>query len=397
MNQKTWCACIAAGIMLTGCAQKSEQPAPKVQANAMETEITIGGKKAVRLTQPQSADAAKPQIIEAEILPGRGMNIYQLKAYVPGKGVVNMMPSPSLEEAHKLMNNGEGDEYGNQGFKIGGGILVPFANRIRGKLSADSKTLETMINGKKIMLDANWKGKEPKAIPHAMHGLILGTAMDSAKTESTPDAASVVGVLNAGDFRGHWPSKTELTIKTTLQKSGSFRFDVTAKNVGEEDLPMGIGWHPYFSFPSGNREQVRVRIPAKERALVNNYDDVFPTGKVVPVAGTKYDFSAPGGAPLDKLFLDDCWLNVQKDAQGRSVAEIIDPAAKYGIRITSISPEINAFQAYAPVDKQFIAFEPQFNLADPYSPIWKGQKTGMAVIKPGQSVTYSVELELFVP
>ncbi len=79
------------------------------------------------------------------------------------------------------------------------------------------------------------------------------------------------------------------------------------------------------------------------------------------------------------------------------MAGITDPAAHYGVRVKAFSPEISAFQVYAPVEKPFVAVEPQFNWADPYNPIWKGKNTGMAVLKPEQSVTYALELELFVP
>ena len=138
-----------------------------------------------------------------------------------------------------------------------------------------------------------------------------------------------------------------------------------------------------------------MHIPATERTEVNNYDDVFPTGKLLPLAGTPYDFSAPGGAPLNKLFLDDCFVNVQRNNAGQLVAEIVDPDAKYGFRILSLSPEFSAIQAYAPVDKAFVAFEPQFNWADPYGAQWEaGTDTGMAVLKPGERVTYAVQLEL---
>ncbi|MCX6620521.1 MAG: aldose 1-epimerase [Acidobacteria bacterium] len=231
---------------------------------------------------------------------------------------------------------------------------------------------------------------------HSMHGLILRTPMTSVRTAATAEEASVTGTLDTGNFNGHWPSTTHLEIKARL-RSGAFGFTVTAKNTGNEILPMGIGWHPYFLFPSGNREQARLHIPAQQRTLVDNYDNVFPTGQLEPVAGTLYDFSAPTGAPLGKLFLDDCFVTLQKDPLGKAVAEIIDPAAKYGMRITANSPEVTAYQVYAPVDKAFVAFEPQFNWGDPFSKLWGDRKTGMVLLKPGESVTYSVQLELFVP
>jgi aldose 1-epimerase len=68
---------------------------------------------------------------------------------------------------------------------------------------------------------------------------------------------------------------------------------------------VAIAWHPYFNLPSGDRKQVRLHVPASAMAQVDNYDNVFPTGKIVPVAGTAYDFQAPEGKALGGQFLDD--------------------------------------------------------------------------------------------
>ena len=171
---------------------------------------------------------------------------------------------------------------------------------------------------------------------------------------------------------------------------------ITAKNVGSAAEPMAIGWHPYFALPSGDRTQARLHIPAAKLAEVNNYDDVFPTGKLKPVAGTPYDFNAPEGKPLGQQFLDD---NFSSLAQTDSAVdlELSDPAAKYGIKVEGLSPEIKTVQVYAPPAKQFVAIEPQFNFADPFGKEWNGGDTGMVVLQPGQAVTWKVRLRLFVP
>ena len=340
---------------------------------------------------PPSGNHDQPQILSATILPGRGMNTYQFTAFVPGRGEVDMLDSPPLEQGARQLSLGAGDEYGNASFKLGGAILVPFANRIRGKLDPDGKTIETTVLGKKVTLIANWKGGNPGAEPNAMHGLILASVMQNVRTQADDNQASVSAGLDAGDFGGHWPSDTRLDIAAALDREG-FTLTVTAKNAGHEDLPVGIGWHPYFKLPSGDRRQARVHIPASARALVNNYDDVFPTGKLVPITGTPYDVAQPGGVPLADTFFDDCFVKLKTP-----VAEIRDSAAKYGVRIEGRSPQISAYQMYAPPARQIVVLEPQFNWADPFNPVWKGEQTGMAVLKPGQSVTYSVRLSLFIP
>src|SRR5581483_7475727 len=162
---------------------------------------------------------------------------------------------------------------------------------------------------------------------------------------------------------------------------------VTARNAGDSLLPVGIGWHPYFSLPSGKREQARLHVPARKRALVNNYDDVFPTGQTEPVAGTRYDFTAADGAALGAHYFDDSLVDLEKTAEGHTRAEIFDPEARYGIRVTALSPEVRALQVYAPPDQAFVVVEPQFNLADPFSPVWPpDMNTGMVILTPGREV-----------
>ncbi len=352
--------------------------------------IEIGGQPAVTLERERSGDQL--QFTGADLLPGRGMNTYQIRAYLPGKGEIDVLDALSLPEAAALMNGGPDDMIGNKSFAGGGAILVPYANRITGQLSQDGKTIKTDIMGRQYDLPANWHGKNAGAPKYAMHGLIL----DAKMTDVKHDATSASALYHAGNFNGHWPGSTDLSVNVSLQRD-AFLLSVKATNVGTEIVPIGIGWHPYFKLPSGDRTQARIHVPARSRGLVNNYDDVLPTGGKVPVAGTPYDFSKTTGAALGKLFMDDTFIDLEKDATGATVATISDPAAKYGIRITASSPEIHAIQVYAPIDKQFVVLEPQFNFAEPFSKIWHGADTGMQMLKAGQSTTYTVKLELFVP
>jgi len=387
---------VALLVLLAGCSEK-KQPVPENPFSAGPLKTTIGGEPAIALNRLPPASTDKPQLLKAVILPGRGMDIYQLQADVPGKGLVDVLASPPLQEAEKLMNGDADDFNGNRNFQSGGAILVPYANRIRGKYLPKSREIETTILGKTVKLPANWRGKKPGAEWHAMHGLILNRRFTNIETHADSSSAVLTGTLEAGDFGGHWLSKTDLSFEAKLG-TDNFEFTLTAKNAGDETLPIGIGWHPYFALPSGNRDQARLYVPAAKRALANNYDDVFPTGKIEDVKGTPYDFSAAGGAPLDKLFLDDSFTDLQKQPGDATVIEIIDPAAKYGVRITAHSKQVHAVQVYAPPDKSFVVVEPQFNLADPFSKVWpKNVDTGMVKLAPGESVRYSVSVALFVP
>jgi aldose 1-epimerase len=362
---------------------------------AAQSPVSIGGEPVVTLKRPASKTHEKPHFIDATIAPGRGMNLLQLRAYIPGKGEVSLLNPASLAEEKQTLDQGD-DEFGNKGFQVGAGLLLPYANRIRGTLSKDGKTISTNIAGKTLSLPANWHGKNPGAEVLAMHGLILSAKFEDLKQRDGAAESSVSALFHGGDFGGHWLSKTDVSVKTAL-KDDAIEINVTAKNVGTEPLPMGMAFHPWFVFPSGDRKQARLFVSADQRALVNNYDDVVPTGKIENVKGTPYDFTAPGGTALGTLFMDDNFLHIRQNKDGSATVEITDPAAGYGLRIVSLSPEVKAFQVYAPLDRNVIVVEPQINLADPYNSIWGKTDTGMVLLQPGHSLSWRVRLELFTP
>jgi aldose 1-epimerase len=356
--------------------------------------------EAVTLERPRAGDPARPHFLSAQLLPDHGMMLLQLRAYLPGLGDSDLLDAPPLEAAREQLDGETGPFVGNAAFSFGGAFLIPYANRIRGKVSPDGKTIDAEILSRTVRLPANWGGRRPGAERYAMHGLALAARMDEIHRSTTEGEDRVVATLHAGNFRGHWLSATDLTFEHVL-RSDAFTVTITAQNVGDEILPIGIGWHPYFALPSGRREQARLRLPARRRTLVNDYDEVLPTGEIVEIAGTPYDFSPsglPGGRPLGDLALDDCFVDLERSAGGEAVAEVIDPLASYGLRITAASRAIQAFQVYAPPDRPFMAVEPQFNWADPFGPQWGPEEdTGMVKLAPGESAVYAVRLELFTP
>lgn len=353
----------------------------------------IGGQKLVTLTRP-AASKTKPEFTSVTLAPGRGMELIQITANFPGKGSVNVLASPDLAGA-KTMLDEKDDAFGDLGYRLGAAFLVPYPNRIRGKLSEDGTTLTTAWNGHPLTLPANNVGKLPTAERHAMHGLVLKAKTDDLKVKDIPGGQQVTGVIHAGDFGGHWLSKTDLDVTITLT-ADAIDATIVARNVGTEGEPIAIGWHPYFALPSGDRTQARIEIPAANLAEVDNYDNVFPTGKLKPVDGTQYDLRAPGGVALGQNFYDDNWSKLTWK-NGAVTIHVIDPKAKYGVAIEGLSPEIKTIQMYAPPTQQFVAIEDQFNFANPFGKEWNGMDTGMVTLKPGASTKWHVRLRVFVP
>ena len=380
-------ATVLAGIFAAGISTVTSQA---------QTGPEVNGMKAVTISRKPTPGATKPEFTSVTLLPGRALLVQQITAYFPGKGEVNVLATPlgDLDAAAKVLNETDTPN-GDLSYRLGAAFLFPYPNRIRGKLSADGKTLTTEWKGHTITLPANNIGAKPGAERHAMHGLILKTPVTDLNVNQAADGGSVSGVIHGGDFNGHWLSKTDLVIKVTLTAEG-VDASIVAHNVGNESEPVAIAWHPYFNVPSGDRKQVKLHVPASAMAEVDNYDNVFPTGKIVPVAGTPYDFQAPGGKALGGQFLDDNFSHLEASG-GAIVVTIIDPAAHYGVKIEGLTPNIKTIQVYAPPTRNVIAVEHQFNFADPFGKEWGNMDTDMVTLAPGKSTQWHVRLKVFVP
>ncbi len=347
--------------------------------------IRIGGSPLVVLRAPARAD--RPAFIEATVAPGRGFMLLQAKLALPSGHVVDVLEAPAPNEAAEALNGGEADFAGNAAFAFGGALLAPFANRIRGRPLASSREIETLIDGMPARLPRNWGGRAPGAETYAMHGLILMAPVTFIQT--TP--GSVVGRLSADSFAGRWPGRADMSFAWSLA-GGALRLRVDAISRGPDDLPIGLGWHPYFRIPSGQRGQARLRVPAARRVAVNNYDEVLPTGELLDLTDTPHDFRSRGGKALGDIYLDDCFTDL-KAVRGVATAELFDPEAGLVLGVAARAPPVRAIQIYAPPDKAFVVIEPQFNLADPYGAQWPpGQETGMLRLPPGSSARYDVRV-----
>lgn len=388
--------CVAGSLVLLGLGCRQRRSAP-TDAPKETHRMLIGGKEPITLARLQSENGALPEFLSATVLPGRGMNLFQITAYIPGRGVTQLLASPTLTEAEAEMNGAGADKHGNLSYGMGGAFLLPYAGRVLGKWNAQTQMVGAEWNGQALALPANESGDARGSAPAARNGLLLDKVMDQVETNTMPDGGVTSAFFHAGDFGGHWPSQTDVSI-TIVLSGRALDCIVTAKNVGAEAEPMAIGWRPFFAIPSRRREQATLRVPSGTLAEMSDNGSVFPTGRLLPVAGTAYDFSQRGGRALGKTYLDQEYVNLKPGLlDSGPIVELRDPEANYGLRVTALSPQIKTLRVYSPLHKEFVVIEPQFNVLDPFGKEWKGDDTGMAVLQPGKSVTWKVRLSLFDP
>src|SRR6202789_2742630 len=247
-----------------------------------------GGQDPVRLSRSGTSIGRGAELISATFLPGRGMNVFQITALIPGHGEVPLLVSPQIASAAGILNGQEDDANGSGSTSLGGAILLPWAQRLSGSSTSTSGVLSTNWNGKRLSFPAENAGSNM-----SVEGLLLSRGADTVKSDVLPDGQSVTAVFHAGDFSGNWLSTVEVMVEAQLT-AHDLDLSITAKNTGQQPAPFGAGWHPFFAIPSGDRPNALLSIPSQTVMEVNRQSGM-PTGRMVSVTGSALDLSHLGG------------------------------------------------------------------------------------------------------
>lgn len=352
-----------------------------------------GGQDAMVLQRALLEGGGMPEFVSATLLPGRGMNTLQITAYLPGRGEVPLLAAPSVAQAAVSMNGQGPDANGGASLKLGGAIEAPWAGQIYGALSPDGSHIFTQWRGRSLTLPVT--KPETAGAAASTGGMLLKVPSDSLTSSVMPDGGEAQAVFQPGSFGDRWPSKTEVTM-TILLSSHVMDLRVSAKNVGNEAEPFGIGWHPRFVIPSGDRSQVTLRMPAGDRMERRDHGGV-PTGKLLPVAGTPFDFTPREGARFGVGTMDESFVHLRPAILDFGpAAELRDPKSNYRLRVTAMTPGIREMRVTSPAGSNYVTIAPQLNFDDPLGREWPAlEDTGMVVLQPGQTVQWKVRLELF--
>jgi aldose 1-epimerase len=361
-------------------------------------EVTVqpGGQDVVSLQRAQIAGDDGPEFLSATLLPGRGMNLLQITAYLPQRGEVKLLASPALEEANRQLTGTAGDVNGAKSLAMGAAIELPWAGRITGAPTPDGQNLSATWRGMRLVLPTDARDSYGAGGAAAAGGMLLKQASDSVNNNVMPDGGEAHAGFRPGNFDGHWPSQTE--VATTVELSGkAITIRVVARNAGTTAEPIGIGWHPRFAILNGHRGQMMLRLPEGMRIDVKDRRTGQLSGRLLPVDKTEYDFTGRFGTRLGALNLDDTFVHLKTGLmEDGPVAELRDPENDYGLRIIAMTSTIKAMRVYAPLDGSFISIQPQFNFDDPLGREWgKEEDTGMVVLEPGQTAQWKIRLEIF--
>jgi len=347
-----------------------------------------GGQDPVHLSRSATTIGKGAELLSATLLPGRGMNVFQITAMVPGHGEVPLLVSPQLSDAAGILSGEHDDSSGVASTTLGGALLAPWAQSLSGTTAGTPGVLETAWMGHRLTF--------PAASPRSMmsvEGLLLNRGADSVQSSMLPDGQSALATFHARDFNGNWISNVEVTVLAELT-AHTLDLTVTAQNTGQQAVPFGIGWHPFFAIPSGNRSSALLTIPSHSVMEVDHRTGL-PTGKSEQIEDSSRDFSRPGGSKLGLSSLNETYTNLLAGTGSGPIAELSDPGANMKISIIPLSASITSMRVIAPADKPWVSIGPNTNLDDPFGPEWgQPENAGMTILPPGATLKWKVRIEI---
>ena len=344
-----------------------------------------GGSDPIILTRSETPGSNMPEFLSATILPGLGMSVLQITASMPNRGEVPLLAAPSLTA---IADNSPGSREGVNDNR--GALELPWGGSITGLISPIGTSLTTAWRGHTISVP-----RDPSERPGVAEGGMMATqGADSTQVTGQPTGATAVGEYKGTTFDGHWPTKTNVTVTTQLGPR-LLEITVTAKNIGDQPEPMGIGWHPRFIMPSGNRDAVELRLPNGERLEIADRAKGIPSGRTIPLNSFGKFMGHP--AELGSGGIDETFIHLKPALlDNGSAVELRDAANGFGLRMTAVSPSIRALRVTAPAGAPYVSLGMQTNYDDALGKEWGGEEgAGIATLAPGESLEWKVRLEIF--
>jgi aldose 1-epimerase len=217
--------------------------------------------------------------------------------------------------------------------------LYPFVNRLdAGRYS---------FNGHHYEFPVNETGRN-----NALHGFIQHLPVTITATHLNQNRAQAIAVYEYTGDRAGYPFPARVTMTYTLDSSGSLELEIAVLNLSGETVPVGIGWHPYFTLGEPVNDLL-LRLPACQQVLVD--DRLLPTGDLEPVT------SFVSLTPIKNTFFDTCYA-LNRDDDSFAVKEVVlwSERLQQGLAIwqTSGPEQFNFIQVCVPPDRNSIAVEP---------------------------------------
>jgi aldose 1-epimerase len=223
-------------------------------------------------------------------------------------GIIRKMTLQKGGHFHKIIDCGDTEEQ-ILGDKVAypSAHLFPWANRIRdGKYEFQGTHYQLLIN--EIPLN------------NAIHGLVAFAKFEVIKEEINADEAILtIKYVYEGKEQGY-PYPFDLEIKHIFSSDEGLLMTYTITNTGKTDMPMVLGWHPYFKIDNEKASDWQISIPTKHKYLSD--EQMIPKGQ--EVIDLK-ELKPIGDSQLDNVF--------RVESSVRSITQLSSPAMNLTLNV----------------------------------------------------------------
>ena len=286
------------------------------------------------------------------IVPEIGANVNEICLERKGKkySILDGNHSRQQFEGRRMFNNAH---------------LVPFPNRVRGGAYR--------VNGKEYMLVKNYQHEG-----NAAHGFIYNRPFQIISRKEEEDFAEVISHHSYNGSSRGYPFPFEITYTYSLDARDGFVCSFVVTNSGDETMPFGAGWHPYFTFGQDVRH-LQLQIPKVFHLPLDN--NKIPTGEEHPEKRFEH-FREIGDLELDTLYRFD-------ENSDKHIVRLFNAQEECTIQLWMEANSFKFCQLYIPPDRRSIAVEPMTCAVDAFN-----NGKGLVFIEPGKTFKGSFGVQL---
>jgi len=225
------------------------------------------------------------------------------------------------------------------GHPMFGALVGRYGNRIAGgefKLDGETYTL-AKNNG-----------------PNHLHGGRKGFDKKVWQAEEINDGGNVGLKLTttSADMEEGFPGKLDLTVTYTLTNDGELKIDYQA-TTGKPTI-INLTNHCYFNLTGMKRDVLAHEAMINSDSLVAVDATLIPTGKLISVAGTAFDFRKPTaiGARIDDQSdeqikmgggYDHCWALNDSGSGMTNAATVYEPTSGRVLEVSTTEPGVQFY------------------------------------------------------
>lgn len=275
------------------------------------------------------------------IVPGFGACLLDLT--LGGQPVLDVYTTPDL-----LLENYWGKNT----------LLFPFPNRLKnGQYEWQGRQYQFPIND--------------QATGNALHGFGMDKPMRVEELLAEEQSAQIICMYSS---RGEHPAYLfpfTFAISFLIEEPNCFSGEITFQNDGEQPIPVGFGWHPYFKI-AAQIEIVSLQLPGGEKIEID--ESMIPTGVRHPSTAFHH---------LEKIgnaVLDNCFALPANEGKAEVLIESKHGALHYW-QETGVG-KFNFLQIFTPPHRQSIAIEPMTCNINAFN-----NKEGLITLEPGQTAS----------